>query len=220
MVSCLSGNKWLGKLEAKVVMVTVTKAQTLGARKARILCISGGPHCDLEVAQQPRLVRAIKQEMEDPNFIVKIEWIEWMEMPQFREEYGRLDGMLGASVKGSPPATGFNECRRQEEKNMPDSKHLHSGSQAKDNRTKSKAEAKQSGRHSSVDSTARLGQNGAKPQKQIFPPGVFPPGVFPQVIFPQDFFPLGIFPASTDDQDDWLSSCSQCSKDFQTQQAV
>ena len=32
-------------------MATVTKAQTLGTSKAKIICISGGKHCDLEMAR-------------------------------------------------------------------------------------------------------------------------------------------------------------------------
>ncbi len=76
MLDKLTGKEWLGKWEAKVVMATVTKAHTLHANKARIICISGGPHCDLEVAQQPKLVRAIKQEMNDDHFSVKVEWME------------------------------------------------------------------------------------------------------------------------------------------------
>ncbi|CAE8635818.1 unnamed protein product [Polarella glacialis] len=72
-VNSLSGKDWIPKWEAKVVMATVTKAQTLGASKALILCIAGGNHCDAEMARQPTLVRAIKAEMEDPAFRVRVE---------------------------------------------------------------------------------------------------------------------------------------------------
>ena len=65
MVNDLSGKDWIPKWEAKVVMAVVTKAQTLGVSSAAILCISGGRQCDLEMARQPMLVRAIKKEMAD-----------------------------------------------------------------------------------------------------------------------------------------------------------
>ena len=63
MVNAQSGKDWIPKWEAKVVMATVTKAQTLNSNKALILCIAGGKHCDAEMARQPALVRAIKTEM-------------------------------------------------------------------------------------------------------------------------------------------------------------
>ncbi|CAE8648488.1 unnamed protein product [Polarella glacialis] len=86
MVNSLSGKDWIPKWEAKVVMATVTKAQTLGASKALILCIAGGNHCDAEMARQPTLVRAIKAEMEDPAFRVRVEWLE---IAEFVERYGQ-----------------------------------------------------------------------------------------------------------------------------------
>ena len=119
MVDSLSGKDWVGKWEAKVVMATVTKAHTLKARKARIICISGGPHCDLEIAQQPRIVRAIKQEMSDEDFIVKVEWIE---IRQFREDYAA--GYSGVSITadgGSKPGT---EKSKHEGKSRPGSASL------------------------------------------------------------------------------------------------
>ena len=84
MVDSLSGKDWVSKWEAKVVMATVTKAQTLGTSKATILCIAGGPFCDLEMAKQPSLVRAIKKEMEDESFRVGV---HWMEIEDFRDRY-------------------------------------------------------------------------------------------------------------------------------------
>ena len=84
MVDSLSGTDWVAKWEAKVVMATVTKIETLEASKAKILCISGGKHCDLEMARQPKLVKAIRQELDQPNFPIKV---EWMDFPLFLEEY-------------------------------------------------------------------------------------------------------------------------------------
>ena len=52
MVNVLSGKDWIPKWEAKVVMATVTKAQTLNSNKALILCIAGGKHCDAEMVRQ------------------------------------------------------------------------------------------------------------------------------------------------------------------------
>jgi hypothetical protein len=125
MLDSLSGKDWLGKWEAKVVMATVTKAHTLDARKARIVCISGGPHCDLEVAQQPRLVRAIKKEMDNEDFIVKV---EWMEMRQFREDYAAgYTGVVLTVEGGSKPAI---------EKARPDAKSRPASAAAGDARGK------------------------------------------------------------------------------------
>ena len=76
MVNSLSGKDWIPKWEAKVVMATVTKTQTLQTNKALILCIAGGKMCDQEMARQPALVRAIKDEMGNQEVRVRVEWIE------------------------------------------------------------------------------------------------------------------------------------------------
>ncbi|CAK0850523.1 unnamed protein product [Prorocentrum cordatum] len=89
MVKSLSGKDWIPKWEAKVVMATVTKAQTMGAEKALIICIAGGKNCDSEMARQPHLVRAIKKEMEDEQFRVRVEWIE---KEEFFERYSAAKG--------------------------------------------------------------------------------------------------------------------------------
>lgn len=109
MVDSLSGKDWVAKWEAKVVMATVTKAQTLDCRKALILCIAGGPFCDLEMARQPALVRAIKQEMQDESFRVRI---EWMDIEEFQERFPALPrsqdpgGGVGPSSKGGNSSKG------------------------------------------------------------------------------------------------------------------
>ena len=76
MVNAQSEKDWIPKWEAKVVLATVAKAQTLNSDKALILCIAGGKHCDAEMARQPTLVRAIKPEMVRQEFRVRIELIE------------------------------------------------------------------------------------------------------------------------------------------------
>eukprot|EP00927_Polykrikos_kofoidii_P043748 TRINITY_DN37843_c0_g1_i1.p1 TRINITY_DN37843_c0_g1~~TRINITY_DN37843_c0_g1_i1.p1 ORF type:complete len:583 (-),score=89.57 TRINITY_DN37843_c0_g1_i1:108-1649(-) len=77
-------------------MATVTKAQTMGVQKALLICIAGGRHCDAEMSRQPALVRAIKTEMEDPNFRVRVEWLE---IEDFLDRYGNASGGA-ASDKG------------------------------------------------------------------------------------------------------------------------
>ena len=84
MVNDLAGRDWIPKWEAKVVMAVVTKAQTLGVSNATILCISGGRQCDLEMARQPALVRAIRKEMGSDKFSIKV---SWMDISDFRKEY-------------------------------------------------------------------------------------------------------------------------------------
>ena len=76
MVNVLSGKDWIPKWEAKVVMATVTKAQTLNSNKALIPCIAGGKHCDAEMVRQPALARAIRTEMASQEFRVRGEFIE------------------------------------------------------------------------------------------------------------------------------------------------
>ena len=73
MVNVLSGKDWIPKWEAKVVMATVTKAQTLNSNKALIPCIAGGKPCDAEMVRQPR---AIKTEMASQELRVRGEFIE------------------------------------------------------------------------------------------------------------------------------------------------
>lgn len=94
MVGSLSGSAWVAKWEAKVAMATVTKAETLGTSRAKIICISGGHYCDLELARQPQLVKAIKQGMQNDAFRVRV---ESMEFEEFMESYG----------------DGFNEQKQQ-----------------------------------------------------------------------------------------------------------
>ncbi len=125
------------------------------------------------------------------SFAVKV---EWMEMQQFREEYGGGIGILGTSVPGSP-VEGAGESLKCKEKNSLNSKRLDSGSQAKTYGTNSKAEAKQSGSRSSGDSSDK--QGGAKTHKQL-------PGNS----------------GKTCDQESWFWSCRICRKDFQAQQAL
>jgi hypothetical protein len=85
MVKMLRGNDWIGKWQAKVVMAVVTKAQTLGVKSCKIICIEGGPNCDLELSHQPMLVKAIKQEMGDNDVRVQV---NWMDFETFVDTYG------------------------------------------------------------------------------------------------------------------------------------
>ena len=101
MVDSLSGKDWIPKWEAKVVMATVTKAQTLGLNNAQIICIAGGKHCDAEMARQPALVRAIKTEMANPNFRVRVEWLE---IETFLERYPSKPSGSGNPSSGNSTA--------------------------------------------------------------------------------------------------------------------
>ena len=78
------GKGWIPKWEAKVVMATVTKAQTLNTNKARILCIAGDKNCGAEMARQPARVRAIKTGMANQVYRVRVELIE---IREFLERY-------------------------------------------------------------------------------------------------------------------------------------
>ena len=96
MLNKLSGKGWIPKWEAKVVMATVTKAQTLNTNKALILCIAGGKNCDAEMARQPALVRAIKTEMASQEFRVRVELIE---IHEFLERYPDVTSKTSKSTK-------------------------------------------------------------------------------------------------------------------------
>merc|ERR1712194_885332 len=66
-----------------------------------------------EMARQPDLVRAIKQEMEDPQFRVRVEWIE---VEEFFERFASTDskGKMGAGKDsgGSPLAISLAKAAR------------------------------------------------------------------------------------------------------------
>ena len=96
MVNVLSGKDWIPKWEAKVVMATVTKAQTLNSNKALILCIAGGKHCDAEMVRQPALARAIKTEMASQECRVRGEFIE---ISGFLERYQDTKSKTSKSTK-------------------------------------------------------------------------------------------------------------------------
>mmetsp|Transcript_61907 Transcript_61907/g.145072 ORF Transcript_61907/g.145072 Transcript_61907/m.145072 type:complete len:462 (-) Transcript_61907:154-1539(-) len=104
MVNSLSGKDWVAKWEAKVVTCVVTAVRLVGAQKARILCVEGGKHCDLELAAQPKLVRAIRTELEDQEFQVRVEWMGYVDLKH--EASALCKAKTTASKKGSqaPPA--------------------------------------------------------------------------------------------------------------------
>eukprot|EP00927_Polykrikos_kofoidii_P054326 TRINITY_DN48754_c0_g1_i1.p1 TRINITY_DN48754_c0_g1~~TRINITY_DN48754_c0_g1_i1.p1 ORF type:complete len:492 (-),score=71.14 TRINITY_DN48754_c0_g1_i1:220-1521(-) len=96
MVDSLAGRDWIPKWEAKVVMAMVTKVQTLGSSRARLICIEGGPFCDLEMSRQPHLVKAIRQELGDPEFRVRVEWMSFAEFnEEFSSEGDKRKGRVG-----------------------------------------------------------------------------------------------------------------------------
>ena len=111
MLNKLSGKGWIPKWEAKVVMATVTKAQTLNTNKALILCIAGGRNCDAEMARQAALVRAIKTEMANQEFRVRVELIE---VHEFSERYPDIRSKTSKSTKESdePKGEGSKEHAR------------------------------------------------------------------------------------------------------------
>jgi len=90
MLNSLTGKDWVAKWETKVVMTVVTAVRCLKVSRARILCIEGGKHCDLENAAQPKLVRAIRQELGDMDFKVRV---EWMSFGEFCEVVGASEAL-------------------------------------------------------------------------------------------------------------------------------
>jgi hypothetical protein len=109
MVNDLAGRDWIPKWEAKVVMAVVTKAQTLGVSNATILCISGGRQCDLEMARQPALVRAIRKEMGSEKFSIKV---SWMDISDFRKEYHTAKGAANNTKETTAPRAGKGDSAK------------------------------------------------------------------------------------------------------------
>merc|ERR1712194_546787 len=78
-----------------------------------------------EMARQPDLVRAIKQEMEDPQFRVRVEWIE---VEEFFERFASTDskGKMGAgkdsggSPSGDQPGKGGKGSSKGSKSNKPE----------------------------------------------------------------------------------------------------
>eukprot|EP00668_Euglena_longa_P007183 GGOE01008588.1.p1 GENE.GGOE01008588.1~~GGOE01008588.1.p1 ORF type:complete len:643 (-),score=128.06 GGOE01008588.1:444-2204(-) len=80
------GNDWVAKWQARVVGVVCTAVSCLRASRVRVICIEGGQQCDMEMAQQPKLVKAIREEMENDKFPVVV---EWMPFSEFCRVYGQ-----------------------------------------------------------------------------------------------------------------------------------
>ena len=121
---------WIPKWEAKVVMATVTKAQTLNSNKALILCIAGGKNCDAEMARQPALVRAIKTEMASQDFRVRVEWIE---INEFLERYPDVKSKNSESTKeNGKPKDGKGGKDKKDGKGGQDGKDGKGGKDKKD----------------------------------------------------------------------------------------
>ena len=76
MVYALSGKDWIPKCEAKVVMATGTKAQTLKSNKALIICVVGGKHCDARMARQRAHGRTSRTEVASQDWRVLVEFRE------------------------------------------------------------------------------------------------------------------------------------------------
>jgi len=179
MVNSLSGKDWVAKWEAKVVTAVVTKATTLGSSSARIICIAGGRHCDSEMAAQPRLVKAIKQEMENPDFRVRVEWMEFddfrtdMSHPQSGKTPTSAGGGGEQQKSGKDSFSGATKlCKYFSTaagcKNGKDCTFLHVAETPADGSADKKSGGKSQGKgkNKSSDSTPKHQQNGQKNQPQ------------------------------------------------------
>jgi hypothetical protein len=89
MVDSLKGRDWMGKWQAKVVMPSITKAQSLNTRRIKIICIEGGKFCDEEHACMPHLKKAIAKEWIDSGNTteLRLECL-WMGYDSFFEYHG------------------------------------------------------------------------------------------------------------------------------------
>lgn len=102
MVDKLSGKDWISKWEAKVVMTVVTSVNILRADRAHIFCIEGGPHCDLEASAQPKLVRAIRQELRKSEFPVQVVWLSFEDFKDFSRSRPHVVGDTSPSSSSFP----------------------------------------------------------------------------------------------------------------------
>ena len=71
MLNKLSGRCWIPKWVARVVMATVTKAQTLNLTRHSSFVLQEA-NCNAEMARQPALFRVIKTEMASQEFRVRV----------------------------------------------------------------------------------------------------------------------------------------------------
>jgi hypothetical protein len=100
MVDTLKGKDWVSKWQAKVVMAVVTKAQTLRSKSCKIICIQGGRNCDMELSHQPKLLKAIRLEINDPTFRVRV---EWMDIEDFMATYCATQQSTTKLAKAAQP---------------------------------------------------------------------------------------------------------------------
>ena len=113
MVNPRSGKDWIPKWEAKVVLATVAKAQTLNSDKALNLCIAGGKHCGAEMARQPAPVGAIKTEMASQEFRVRVELTV---ISECSERYPDVKSKTSKSIKeNGKPKDGKGGKDKKEE---------------------------------------------------------------------------------------------------------
>ena len=72
MINDLKGKDWIPKWQAKVVMASVTKAQTLNCKHIKIICIAGGDQCDCEMSYTPLLRKAIIKELDNDSYRIDV----------------------------------------------------------------------------------------------------------------------------------------------------
>lgn len=100
MVDDLTGEEWFAKWEAKVVMATVTQMRERKVRRAKLLCISGGDHCDKEYQRQPHLTRAIQKEY-GSEVRVQVQWMEFRDLELMLSQ-SKMDPHFGLSNTTTP----------------------------------------------------------------------------------------------------------------------
>jgi hypothetical protein len=89
LVNSVRDSDWMGKWRTKVVMASITKAQSLNIRRIKIICIEGGKYCDEEHACLPHLKKEIAIEWTDSGHTAELH-LECLRMgyDSFVEYYG------------------------------------------------------------------------------------------------------------------------------------
>ncbi len=86
MINKLDGAQWIPKWQARVVQAVSQAAAIPGVKRVKIICIKGGFHCDAELRHQPKLDKAIIEELSTLGVDVTTR-LEWLEFRDFQDDY-------------------------------------------------------------------------------------------------------------------------------------
>ena len=86
MINKLDGKEWIPKWQARVVQAVSQAATNHSVKRIKIICIQGGSHCDAELSHQPKLKKAIDDEIKTLGLQVSCR-VEWLQFNDFIDIY-------------------------------------------------------------------------------------------------------------------------------------